>query len=261
MKECKNSTRYLSNLFFGEISDEEKKKVREHIKACEYCLSRYELYKKTLDIMNLKMRKEPEKSFWNNYWERLTERYPEFKERKIEHFAEKFKEFFPFNCPAIVRAATAVSLIVVGIIIGKYFFTPEEELSRMETVSVIPSSPVIQKANEYLETSKVILVGIMNLNGELQERDFSLERQASSKLIEDARFIKANLGNSEKERRLRELVEDLEIILLEIANLSDEKGFEYVKFLTEGIKEKDILFKIRIYDMTKNKIGEIKYES
>jgi len=257
MKECKNSTKYLSKYFFDDISGEEKEKIKEHIEQCEYCLSHYKSYEKTLRIMDLRERKEPEKVFWNKYWANLAEKYPALKEKKRVSFTDTIKSIFTFeypvfSSPALIRTASAVSLIVIGIFIGRYFFTSDKSPVPGEIVSVTPASPIVQKANDYLETSKVILVNILNLNGESTGRDFSLEKQASGKLVEDAQFIKANLGNSSRERRLRELVEDLEVILIELANLSDEKNVETVKFISEGIERREILFKIRLYEMSKN---------
>ena len=258
---CVRNKKLFVRALYNELNDKEKTQLDNHLKECKKCSQKFSEMSSTLTIMNKRKLQEPAQQFWNGYWEKLTEKYPEFSERKKKRFAVKFKEIFPLRYPAFVRVAAAVSLIAVGIIIGKYLFTPEEKLSQIETADSFPSSLVIQKANDYLETSTIILVGIINSNGELRTRDFSLESQASAKLLEDARFIKANLGDTEQERRLKELVEELESILFEIANLTEKKDSEYVKLLTEGINEKGILFKIRIYEMTKNKIEEIKYES
>jgi len=266
MKECKNSSHYLSKYFFSDISDEERNKIEAHIRNCEVCRPLFKSYKKTLELMDLRERPEPEKPFLNNFWEHLADRYPEFREKPKESFAEKLKGVFSsgvslFAQPAFSRGASAVALVVIGIFIGKYFFTGNDITLPAGPSGSVTVSPIVQQANNYLETSKIILVNILNLNGEGAERDYSLEKETSNKLVKDARFIKANLGDSERERRIKELMEDLEVILLELSNLSEERSHEEIKFLSDGIKTKGILFKIRMYEMSQNEKGEIKNET
>ena len=166
-----------------------------------------------------------------------------------------------FAQPAFIRAASAVALVIIGIFIGKYFFTDNDTSLPIRPGGTVTVSPIVQQANDYLETSKIILVNILNLNGEGAGRDYSLEKATSNKLVKDARFIKANLGDSNRERRIKELMEDLEVILLELSNLSEESSHEEMESLSEGIKTKGILFKIRMYEMSQNEKGEIKNET
>ena len=56
-----------------------------------------------------------------------------------------------------------------------------------------------------------------------------------------------------KNERLRRLVAELELVLLEIANLEAESDFEHVDLLKSGIEQTDLLFKINLSGLNEEK--------
>ena len=66
-------------------------------------------------------------------------------------------------------------------------------------------------------------------------------------MIKEAELLKTHL--SPQQLRLYSLINDLEIILLQIANLENEYDFETIEILQSSAKRKSILFKIRIDEL------------
>jgi hypothetical protein len=51
-----------------------------------------------------------------------------------------------------------------------------------------------------------------------------------------------------RQRRLQELISDLEVVLLQIANFESESDMSVIELVQDGIKSRGILFKIHLAD-------------
>jgi len=113
---------------------------------------------------------------------------------------------------------------------------------------------LVQRTQNYIERSKTMLLAIVNFD---QENDdpFTLglpyQRQVSQELVQEAAWIKSGLADS-RERRLQELVTDLEVILLQIANLEAESDLEAIELVKDGVENRGILLKINLADMRRS---------
>ena len=68
----------------------------------------------------------------------------------------------------------------------------------------------------------------------------------------EAATLKEELDDP-RQRRLRELVSDLELILMQIANLEADGDMGAVEFIRSSVNEKDVLLKINLEQL---RIGE-----
>jgi hypothetical protein len=78
--------------------------------------------------------------------------------------------------------------------------------------------------------------------------DISLEKQASRELVRLAGGLKSDLRGP-GQRRLRELVTDLETILLQISNLESRDDLEAVEFVKQGVESRGVFLKINLSEM------------
>ena len=96
---------------------------------------------------------------------------------------------------------------------------------------------------DYFRKSKVLLIGISNISIERGERlDVSTERRAARKLFQQARY----LGAQAHDERSRVLIEALERILLELANMDQQADLPEVEIVRAGMHQENMLFKIRM---------------
>ena len=259
MKECKEFKKFFVEYLFDELEEERRGNFENHLSQCPACASELAEMKGTLEMMGQKERVEPPEEYWDTYWSRLstrmeTELAP--KARARVGIWDRIKEFLPTIPSPAYRWAAVAAALVLGIFIGRYLITssgvkdvpmaqrptqPEEE---------IYARTVDYRAEKYLEKSKIFLLGFVNTNGELEEGDFDISRQRdiSQGLIQEASYLKDNLqGHSQQ--RLRALIEDLETILIEIANLEEQEDLPDIELIRDGIDRKGILLKINVHQM------------
>jgi len=67
----------------------------------------------------------------------------------------------------------------------------------------------------------------------------------SRELVQEASWLKGELSGGHH-RRLQELISDLEVILLQIANLEEESDISAIELMQDGVKSRGILFKIHL---------------
>jgi hypothetical protein len=107
------------------------------------------------------------------------------------------------------------------------------------------------RAADYLEQSKVLLIGIMNTDTKSLVGSKSLlrrQREISRTLVSESQEISSGLTDP-SQQRLRELVSDLGLILVQIANLETDHGVQGVEIVKGGVERNGILFKINLEEM------------
>jgi hypothetical protein len=107
------------------------------------------------------------------------------------------------------------------------------------------------RAADYLEQSKVLLIGIMNTDTKSLVGSKSLlqrQREMSRTLVRESQEISSGLTDP-SQQRLRELVSDLGLILVQIANLETEHGVQGVEIVKGGVERNSLLFKINLEEM------------
>jgi hypothetical protein len=209
--------------------------------------------------MDERVRPDPGQDFWDGYWSRLAGRMEE--ESEVEETPRSWrKKLRPIWSPTprwAFQAAAAVALLVVGVFIGRMVFspgrTPVDSARRAEPVpSVQPaaSDPVI-RARNYIDRSKLLLLALVNYDPSSEDPyalDLPYQKQVSQQLVKQAGGLKTDLNNP-GQRRLRELVTDLETILLQISNLESENDLEAVEFVKQSVENRGIFFKINLSEM------------
>ncbi len=108
-----------------------------------------------------------------------------------------------------------------------------------------------ERARQYLDRSKVLLLGLVNDQAGTSDSvslPLDRERRVSEELASEAALLKDDL-RSPGQRRLRELVTELEIILREIAHLDAAQDLPQIETVRGGIDRKGLLLKIDVEQM------------
>jgi hypothetical protein len=209
-----------------------------------------------MDAMSQRVHPEPDPEFFDGYWDRLAKRMDN--ERVVRTAGDKWwasifsrrKQVFPRWA---YQAVASVLLIVVGIFLGRMVFTPGQVVDQPATMVQAVTEPgpqinVSQRAFDYIQRSKLIVLAISNFDPENQDPyalDLPYQQQVSRELVQEASWLKEELSDR-RQRRLHELVSDLEVILLQIANLEAESDMSAVELVQDGVKSRGILFKIHL---------------
>ncbi len=259
MSKCRTIRSLFIEALYDELSSEQKKTFKAHLKSCPKCFKAYAGYTYVLKTMSQRKRKEPEQNFWTGYWDRLS---PKLKDsvRRSSIIKNKPRWQLPDIFPVprwVYQTAAAVALLVIGILIGKGMLGPSS-IKRVipQFTEKRESSPELasfeNQTSRYLEKSKVLLLGIVNFDVETEDPvalDFSRKQQVSEDLIREAGVLKKGLTQYGAQEQLIELVSDLEVILLQIANLEKEHDLSAIDMVRSGVDRKGILLKITLEEM------------
>ncbi len=258
MKRCKKQ-KWIVPALYGELNEEDKRIFDNHLQECQQCSAEYDRLKSTLELMDKKSAPEPSEAFWEGYWDRLSPKLSGSANRQMNR-APQFWKFIKSLRPEPVwtyRLAGAIAILILGIFIGKLYYgrpVPVPVSPAASGRGLVQNAAAEAEAQQYLDRARVLLLGIMNTDPEKDSAvssDFSYRQKVSREMIRQAANLKEELRSPE-ERRLKELIKELETILMQIANLESQNNLDAVEVIRDGINHQGILFKINLESMRQN---------
>ena len=237
-----------------ELSEDKRRTIEDHLSVCTRCGRELEEMR-AFDDLSLKhcpdASEERSAEFWDRFALDVEERIQSDRKPGKELFTPIFEAIEYFfgsrrRAPVAIGIALAIITVVVSITLWRTHFQHEES----ETVSqVAPPQPVETatvldpRMGAYFRKSKVLLVGLTNMKiSENHPVDLSAEQRTSRELIHQARYLKSRPLDIRSAR----LINDLEKILIELANLKQENDLPNVEIIRGGIHRENLLFKIRM---------------
>mgnify|MGYP006919312454 CR=1 FL=1 len=252
---CKSYRPLIENVASGSAGFEEIARLDAHLTSCVSCNTSFMDLQHLLDATRT-IRVEPDASFWDEYYDRL-----EAKMGPSQPTAERdnvHSSLF-IRKPAVIRflptwsfqLAAAAVVLIGGIWLGRTFFSAP---LTSESVAISDRTAVEDRAFSYLDRSKTLLLGVVNFNlDEDDPSDLNIERRKglASGLIQEASLLKADLSRAD-DLRLKQLISDLEIILLQIANIESEYDIPDIELVQNGVDRQAIFFKIDVESMRRS---------
>ena len=240
----------------------------------------YRALAETVRQMSARPAPDREPEFWESYWDRLGRRMELETEggegtkggAKARPAEGLIKRRPAFSVPRWgLGAAGAAFFLALGIFLGRSFFGPRADLSPAALVTSTETSPPGQlglwsgrvepqlalRASRYLRRSRVILLAVVNADpsvGDFFSLSLPLQKKSSEELAQEAAGLKKELRRSDP--RLERLVSELELILLQIANLKPQTDVSAVEVIKAGIESRDIFFKIDLSEVRRSNTDE-----
>lgn len=260
MNDCKKSRLLFDDAFFGELTGEDKSFLDRHLENCPKCRSELKENTALLSVITKKKSNEPDPGFWDNYTANLHQRMqsewggtPTLQKLKLA--AEKLTTL---SVPTrALQGAAAVVLVIVGIVIGRLFFAPgpgDRNNERLTAGMNARQQETLRRTGSFIDRSRVILLAIENFDPETQSAraiNLPYQKKISRDLVKQAVSLKQDLSVS-RQRRLKELISELEIILLQIANMDPGSEMETLQLVKGGQYIRGMLYKIRINDLRRS---------
>ena len=259
MNDCRTCKDHMIEALYGELSPADKERFDQHLSACPECASEYSLLGATLRLMDKRERPDPGPEFWDGYWDRLSRRrtWEETGEDARPSFAARLVRDFSRLPRWSYQAAGAAALLLVGILIGSRLIAPPGGGRRVETAAVSAPAGAVVQAENFLERSKVLLLGLVNYDPATEDAyalDLGRKKTMSRDLAAEAPAIRGAL-NKRGQKRLRDLVSDLEVIMMQIANLGSGQDVEGVELIKQGVDSRGIFLKIDLDRMGRDARG------
>lgn len=257
---CKKYETLLAAKAFGDLNSAEEHRLQVHLAECRACRNFFRATEMALGKLGVPQRPEMPEHFWEGYWHRLAQRLEQetagapARDSVFVRLREWLHEKWvaqPLFMP-LARTAGILALLVGGVIIGHYWWPSNRNEPPPMVSTVPPTIPVAQaRAEQWLERSQILLIGMANedLSGTTQP-DFSYQRQVSRNLLTEARTLNRELDPAAN-RQLLQLMSQLELILLQIANLEAEHDLSAVELVRDGIARDGLLLKINIAELAR----------
>ncbi len=268
MKVCNNYQSLIIDVASGAAGEGDRLCLEEHIVTCESCAAEFARTNSIVSIACMQP-KDPGDAYWDGYYGRLAERMESEASRgtSSEMLPERtsggalrlglqsLTEFlFPRQRWAL-QLAVAVLLVATGVLFGRSVFAPSSDSTVLANndadAGLLQQAALEVRAHKYLDRSKTLLLGLVNFNvGEDDPGTLNFERRQAmaGELVLEASFLQDQLSPTDQ-RRLRELIADLEVILLQIANIESAYDVPEIEIVQSGVDRKAILFKIEIEEM------------
>lgn len=272
MKECKKSELLFDGAFFGILDKEDQLFLVQHLEHCGKCQRELEQNNSMLSVIANKKTSAPPAEFWENYTTKLQQRMISEgllnENQPVTKPAQQkgpLKQLFGrFAAPAVpgwvFQGTAAVVLVILGIFIGWQFFAPhpngEPELASHISLESAKQAPgIMQQVGNFIDRSRVILLAIENFDLETESMhaiNLPYQKMISRELADQAVSLKKDLSKA-RQRRLKELITELEVLLLQIANMDAGSEMETLQLVKDGRYIRGMLYKIRVIDLQRSK--------
>lgn len=259
MNSCRKfKSRILEDLY-GELGPAEKARLDRHLDSCPQCASEKLTLQSTLKLMDQRLRPDPGPEFWDGYWDRLSRRilWESIEEGGHPSLARRVVRSLDRLPRWSLQAAGAAALLLVGILVGSRLVAPPGGAGKGQaTAAAVPAGAVIQAEN-FIERSKVLLLGLVNYDPATSDAyafDLGRKKTVSRDLAAEAPALRRALTDR-SQNRLRELVGDLEVIMMQIANLGAGQDVEGVELVKQGVNDRGIFLKIDLDRMGRDARG------
>jgi len=266
MKECKNYERLFEKALYNELTSTEEKIFMEHINSCPSCRLKFQELKETLIELKKYKRPEPDQYFMNNFWETLQPKLS-VKESTQQNRWTNFIYFFRSDFNWKYQLAGGIAILVIGLFIGKYFLAERGDNNQAVTSNkselAVSEAKADLDAAKYIERSKILLLGIVNFDPSKDDAEtINLPhiKNISKQLANEAPALKADL-NEPSQQQVKRLVSNLQLILLQIANLEEKNNLDGIELIKEGVNSQNIFLKINIQQLRESNKSNNKQNS
>ncbi len=261
MISCRMAKDRMIEALYGELGPSDKERFDEHLRSCPDCASEYSVLGATLRVMDQRERPDPGPAFWDGFWDRLSRRkvWEEAGEAPRTSLGARFVRALSGLPRWSYQAAGAAALLFVGILIGSRLINTPGGTGRVDSASVSAPSGAVVQAENYIERSKILLLGLVNYDAATEDAyafDLGRKKTMSRELAAEAPAIRGAL-NERGQKRLRDLVSDLEVIMMQIANLGSGQDVEGVELIKQGVDRRGIFLKIDLDRMGRDARGAV----
>jgi hypothetical protein len=218
---------------YGELAG--RHEAENHLAECAACRAALETLRRTLAAAEALPVPERGEGYGREVWARVRTR--------IEQEPKGFPWMELFRPRRWAAVGVTVVLVLAAFIAGQYWRRPAPEVAQ-------PLSPQVRErillvaVGDHLERSERILIEIVNAE-DADAADIATERAWAEELVAANRLYRQTAAR-EGEPGVASVLEDLERILLEVANSDEQMTPAERDRLRKRIESGGILFKIRV---------------
>ena len=247
----------MHDVLFDSIDAASEKKLQQHLSSCSGCANIYAEMRKTIELVSVDPAPTMPESYWDGYYGRLMDRMTTSQVRPAwESYWSRIRLWIwsEQGRPAWgLQLALAAILLLLGVLIGQNWQSNPISIPPAQNSGNAALTPAAlnDRAERYLDRSSVLLLGLVNVDlaqREVSHLRFDRKQELAGELIHEAGLLKPELEQL-RNKQLSRLVEDLEKILLQIANLEQQQDIPSIELIQRGVERGDLLLKINLEKM------------
>ncbi len=234
--------------YYGEERQGIQEGVEEHLGECETCRTAYQTLQRVLNSVDSLPVPERDAEYESQVWDAVERRLPRRGQSLISRwFAPRSLTWKP------ISAAAAMALVVIAAFLagrGSFPFKPKSATqiaSNGSETGAVQERVLLVAVGDHLERSQTVLVELANAgapkNGQL---DISYEQRAAEDLLESNRLYRQTAASTGDEST-RAMLEELEMVLLEIAHSPSAVSEKQLDELRKQIEDRGIIFKVKVF--------------
>jgi hypothetical protein len=218
--------------YYGEL--DKPPEAVQHLESCDACRARSAALDSELSLLNMAIVPDRPDDYGRHVWQRLQPRLEDAAVRTPPNW---------FVFPHWKLAAAAVLLLVAGFIAGR--FGPGRQTPLPEPVSEAARGRILMTAvADHLDQSQRTLLELANESDDAGP-DSSADQARAGDLVAANRLYRQSATQA-GEASLASVLDELERVLIEIANQPPDVTRRELRQIRRRIDEEDLLFKIRV---------------
>ena len=225
--------------FYGETAREDEGRVEEHLAMCDECRESQATLKRVLHLVETTPMPEARPGFERDVWARLE---PQLDQQKSGWFSW-------MKAPQWAFAGGVAALVVAAFVAGRTFspalpVPPAQPAPTSQAADAGSSERVLRAAvGDHLERSQMMLVELVNNSN--HPSAIADEQLRAEDLVAANRLFRQSAEQS-GDAAIADILEDLERVLLEIANAPKDVTSGEIADLKSRIQTEDLLFRVRV---------------
>jgi hypothetical protein len=211
----------LVDAYYGQMAENESR----HLAECEECRALFEQQREVLDGVRDYPVPERGPGYGGEVWKRILPQLPRPRQKQQRAWW--------------LLAPAFAALLVMAFMIGRW---TKEKPAATEMASIPEKARervLLLSMSEHLERSQIVLAQLENAGDLTEERERARELVGANRLL---RQTAERLGD----RKDAAVLEDLEHVLLEVANAPDAPTNADAAHVQQRIAQNELLFKVRV---------------
>jgi hypothetical protein len=222
--------------YYGEVERAEEARVASHLASCAECQAASDKLRRVMTLVDSAAPVEAPLGFERDAWARV--------EPHLDTNRAGWRALFGF--PQWALAGGVAALVLAAFVAGRFTGTGDSAIvAPASVVADIEPGRVLQAAvGDHLDQTQMMLVELANADTD-QADVLASEQARASDLVAVNRIIRASAEQS-GDAAIVDVLEDLERVLMEIANAPANASSNDLTDLQSRITTEDLLFRVRV---------------
>ena len=230
--------------YYGELDAVSAGRSERHLAECADCRASFERLQRVMNAVDMMPEPALPDSFERSVWARLEPELPLDAARSRSHRRGRLS-WFAFSPATLAWAAAVVVLVAAAFFAGRVT-TPEPDQT-VASADELRERVLMADVGEHLDRSQAMLVDLVS--ADLSDIDMAAERKRAEELVAANRLYRQTAAAA-GEGRIRELLDELERLLVELAASPDQMSVDDMENVRDRIDANGLLFKVRVMSST-----------